>query len=324
MKLIRQSAKVLAVSEIEGLPFSYKEGEKLMEYAGRLCYKSEDKITVDSHKLFLENLKKNGHMSVFEHSWGARIYSLYHDANPKALLTLSYNARYLSIAVIPRNEKSSNNFVGDLLLTGSERAFEEFWPVEQKKGIHYLTTEITDFAKDHNRQDLLSMTVHFVTNRAIANELVRHRTASYSQESTRYCNYNLGKFGSQCTFILPLWYDCEDVDLNDIATIYRCGVQGVDNWLTAMKTAEQQYNELIKTGQSAQSARGVLPLDTKTEIIMTANLMTWKHVINQRYFNVAGKAHRQIHRLMRRLLLELEYNTQTKWIADYLNNDERN
>ena len=111
--------------------------------------------------------------------------------------------------------------------------------------------------------EFVDVTVKFTTDRAIANELVRHRMASYAQESTRYCNYSKDKFGNELTFIEPS--------------------QGANNdWIEAMKQAEKAYLFLVVDGWTAEQARSVLPLCTKTEINMKANLREWRHFFKLR------------------------------------------
>lgn len=111
--------------------------------------------------------------------------------------------------------------------------------------------------------EFVDITVRFTTDRAIANELVRHRMASYAQESTRYCNYSKDKFGNELTFIEPS--------------------QGVnDDWVEAVKQAERAYLLLVAGGWTAEQARSVLPLCTKTEINMKANLREWRHFFKLR------------------------------------------
>lgn len=111
--------------------------------------------------------------------------------------------------------------------------------------------------------EFVDVTVRFTTDRAIANEIVRHRMASYAQESTRYCNYSKDKFGNELTFIEPS--------------------QGVnDDWVEAVKQAERAYILLVAGGWTAEQARSVLPLCTKTEINMKANLREWRHFFKPR------------------------------------------
>jgi thymidylate synthase (FAD) len=135
----------------------------------------------------------------------------------------------------------------------------------------------------------VSISVKFITNRGVSHELVRHRLASYSQESTRYCNYSKGKFGSEITVIdqralLP------DEDTYAI-------------WQQAMENAEASYLQLVGAGVAPQIARDVLPTDLKTEIIMTANLREWRVVFGLR---TSEAAHPNIRELMAGLLAEFQ------------------
>ena len=128
----------------------------------------------------------------------------------------------------------------------------------------------------------VSASVRIITDRGVSHELVRHRLASYTQESTRYCSYNQGKFGGELTVIRPVYF------LEDSPAWYR--------WCSAMQDAENHYLLLINNyGCSAQEARAVLPNSLKTELIMTANLRQWLHVLKLR---TAKEAHPQMRALM--------------------------
>lgn len=149
---------------------------KKIELIGRVCYKSENKITEKSSKEFVKKILENGHESVIEH------------------------------------EKIS---------------------------------------------------VRIICDRGISHELVRHRIASFSQESTRYCNYSKDKFGNEITVIKPLFWE-------ESSEEYKC-------WLEAIRNIEESYKTLIRLGAKAQEARTVLPNSLKTEIIVTMNLREWRH-----------------------------------------------
>jgi thymidylate synthase (FAD) len=127
-----------------------------------------------------------------------------------------------------------------------------------------------------------SMTVRFVCDRGVSHEIVRHRLASYTQESTRYCNYTNGRFGKELTFIKPCFWDAEEHQFQ-----YKM-------WLIAMEQAERMYFDLIASGASPQEARSVLPNSLKTEIVMTANLREWQHFLKLR---TASAAHPQMRQL---------------------------
>ena len=168
---------------------------KTIEKVGRVCYKSEDRITEESAKRFVESLMKRGHESVIEH---------------------------------------------------------------------------------------VSLSVRVVCDRGVTHEIVRHRVASYAQESTRYCNYGKDKFDNELTFINPcFWTGDEDKDKKDI-------------WINTMKNIEKQYLELLKIGATPEEARSILPNSLKTEIIITMNLREWRHFFKLRTSNAAHPQMRQV------------------------------
>ena len=134
-----------------------------------------------------------------------------------------------------------------------------------------------------------SITVRFVCDRGISHEIVRHRLASFSQESTRYCNYGNDRFGRELTFIKPC---C----LNEETGSYV-------SWITAMRLANFAYFDMLAEGCTPQEARSVLPNSTKTEVVMTANLREWRHFLKLR---TAKAAHPQMRELTVPLLKELQ------------------
>ncbi len=134
----------------------------------------------------------------------------------------------------------------------------------------------------------VSITVRFICDRGVSHELVRHRLAAYSQESTRYANYSQDKFGKELTFIRPLFWEAD-------SALYQ-------QWLQAMQAAENTYLKMLALGASPQQARSVLPNSLKTEVVMTANLREWMHVLDLRCH---GASHPQMREIMLPLLLEL-------------------
>lgn len=135
------------------------------------------------------------------------------------------------------------------------------------------------------------LSVRFTVDRAIANELVRHRIASYCQESTRYVNYSKEKFGNEIKVIGP------DED------ILPMGSDNYNFWWSACKSAEESYMAMLSNGVKPEIARNVLPLSTATEIIMTANIREWRSVMKLR---TSARAHPQMRSIMRSLLDELK------------------
>ena len=126
-----------------------------------------------------------------------------------------------------------------------------------------------------------SVTVKFVVvDRGISHELVRHRLASFAQESTRYCNYSKDDFGSEITFIIPDYLEYKS--------------EGWNIWKEFMKQAEDAYFKMLDFGLSPQQARAVLPNSLKTEVVMTANLREWRHFFKLRALGTTGKPHPQM------------------------------
>ena len=148
-----------------------------------------------------------------------------------------------------------------------------------------------------------TVSVRIVCNRGLSHELVRHRLASYAQESTRYCDYTKEKHHKELTVIKPLWIKETAEQLTKIAEIYKIGKKNiilsgpVSYWLNAMLDAEDTYFKLRQYIEP-QNARGVLPIDIKTEIVITANLTEWRHIFKLRINN----AHPQIMAIMRGIL----------------------
>lgn len=199
MRIVTPGYEILA--ELDGMAIL-----KHIERIGRVCYKSEDRITDDSCVAFVRMLIERGHEAMIEH---------------------------------------------------------------------------------------YSFSVKFICDRGVSHEIVRHRLASFAQESTRYCNYSRKMFGSEITVIKPCFF--ED------------GGEMVGNkyyiWQNAMDKAEKMYFFLINLGCPPQEARSVLPNSLKTEIVMTANLREWRHFLRLR---TSKAAHPQMREIAVPLLEELK------------------
>ena len=145
-----------------------------------------------------------------------------------------------------------------------------------------------------------SISVRFICDRGVSHELVRHRLASFSQESTRYCNYK----SKGITYILPPWIDVPEKKEYKFldSTHMRASISGW-RWYKVMLECEKAYLSLLNEGQTPEQARSVLPSSLKTEIVMTCNIREWKHVLNLR---CAKNAHPQMREIMIPLRDELQ------------------
>lgn len=151
-----------------------------------------------------------------------------------------------------------------------------------------------------------SLSIRFICDRGVSHELVRHRLASFSQESTRYCNYSNDKFDNSLTFIVPMWIK---EDLSDISNSISKTVEydqlsdETKCWIETIEYTEDSYLWLLSSGWTPQQARSILPNSLKTEIIITANLREWRTIFKQR---TSKTAHPQMRELMCPLLDELK------------------
>ena len=284
---------------------------KKIEHVGRTCYKSTDKITNGSAEKFVAGLIKRGHEAMLEHgSFCFEIdYGVYR-AMQDAIQMLSNHYGFNSFIRFTNGERT--------LMSGNVRAWRDFF----KNMIEYIGIPdcFESFIKENpvlfpeyqdeilvaanigsirpvhiddlkNEDEFLihcDITVGFVVDRGISHELVRHRPASFAQESTRYCNYGSDKFGGQITFIIP--------------EFFKFGSPEWKLWKEAVETAEKDYLKMISLGVTPEKARTVLPSSLKTEVIMTANCAEWRHFFTLRACNMTGKAHPQMLEVTRPLL----------------------
>lgn len=189
---------------------------KTIELCGRVCYKSEDRITEESAKKFINSVLKSGHESVLEH---------------------------------------------------------------------------------------MKITIKVICDRGVTHEIVRHRLASYSQESTRYCNYANDKFGNELTFIKPCFWDEDNVLYHE--------------WIVAMENAEDIYLRMLAYGAKPEEARSVLPNSLKTEIVMTMNIREWRHFFKMR---CSMRAHPQMREVA--LMIQKEFQKRVPLLFDEVKTQE--
>lgn len=281
MKLIKPSFKIW--NQPAGLEGVYKQ----IERAGRVCYKSEDKITENSAKEFVDRMIKSGHGAMLEHGtvYLKIPYGTMDDRGEfsNEPIVIKYIDNPYSVVM----NNSENDY---WYITSNYRVIIENEWIDD---LQYLC-EPTEF---HAKR----ITVHFVCDRGVSHEFVRHRVMSFAQESTRYCNYSKDKFGNELTFIEPCWledYNYKDNTYNQL-------------FIDSLRFAEAHYLDLLKkwddkipdkrykTGfrnnpWTPQQARAVLPNSLKTELVVTGFVSDWKHFFELR---CASNAHPQAQEL---------------------------
>jgi thymidylate synthase (FAD) len=146
----------------------------------------------------------------------------------------------------------------------------------------------------------VSVSVKVVCDRGVSHEIVRHRIASYAQESTRYCNYSKDKFDGELTFIKPCFFTPSSFD--SLATYQ------YDKWYEIMRLIENEYLSLIESGCKPEEARSILPNSLKTEIVITMNLREWIHFFNLRYVGTTGNPHPQMKQVSGMILRQFKNN----------------
>lgn len=291
MRLIKP--KVEIINQEPGVEGLFKH----MELCARTCYKSEDKITENSARKFINNvIVARGHTAMLEHG---TVY-----------LIIDCSGRLLDVANKYVNNKYSE------------------WTLHPD-GVHYcITTNYRVLLQNGWLDDLQYLcepteyhvrriTVRFICDMGVAREFCRHRVFSFAQESTRYCNYSKAKFGKELNCIIPCWYKnmfegnsynielCHTYDLTISEGLSRTEAA----WIQAMCEAESTYFGLLTEGEPAQQARNVLPLALKTELIMTGTDEQWAGFFNLR---CARDAHPQA----RELAIELR---DRMILAGYIN-----
>lgn len=288
MRIIKPSFEIW--DQEEGLEGIYKQ----IERAGRVCYKSEDKITEDSAKGFVGRMVKSGHGAMLEHGtvYLKIPYGTMDDRGEfsNEPIVIKYIDNPYSVVM----NNSENDY---WYITSNYRVIIENGWIDD---LQYLC-EPTEF---HAKR----ITVHFVCDRGVSHEFVRHRVMSFAQESTRYCNYSKDKFGNELTYICPCWLDYDRVqELTEIANrdnkeVYRMGhdeslsmeERGLCSFVYDMSNHEHGYLFQISVGWKPQEARAVLPNALKTELVMTGFVSDWEHFFKLRD---AGSAHPQAREL---------------------------
>ena len=296
MKLIESSVQII----------EEKDPYKMIELAGRTCYKSEDKITENSAKEFVDRMIKLGHGAMLEH--GTIYLNVPEQTYTETLEDEFGKFNNPNNGLVDRYRKNKYSKVNSV--AADEELRKKYPKVRPfKLTHHYITTNLRVIVENGWEEDLewqceptehheKRITAKFICDRGVSHEFVRHRVFSFAQESQRYCNYNKDKFNNELTFIKPTWlniptgdYTYWDGDWCDIDNmkIQLPSDNGVaDNFLWCLNNAGMQYRLLINKGLKPQEARGVLPNATKTELVMTGFESDWEHFLSLR---CSGAAH---------------------------------
>ena len=270
MNLIKPSYEIIEQpSGIDGL---YKH----IELCGRTCYKSQDRITEDSAKKFVDGLIKSGHGSVLEHGT-VYLYKFYNTKKECFDDDFFINYHYNKYSRVIRVKDNIFNPKGaqHIYITTNFRVIEENnWSDDLK----YLC-EPTEY---HEKR----VTVKFICDIGVSREFNRHRVDSVSEQSTRYCNYSKDKFGNVITYIIP--NDCPSLIEGSKQEYSPFEITDTEvELMNAYQDAQRHYLNLIDLGWKPQQARRVLPLGTATELIHTAFVSDWEHFFKLRDHSAA-------------------------------------
>ena len=293
VKIVEPFVEIYSLDKTENI-------KKHIEKCGRTCYKSEDKITDTSAEQFVEGILKSGHESVIEHA--NLIFQIGSDNldKVKGIASQVHGLHYAQSAT-------------ELLISGNMRTFRDIsrlgyhdfddWFCQNGLNVfaigedrtHYLTGDIIlkgiqCLDKNDGLDQLNNITIHMITNLSCYKDITRHRLVSFSIESTRFCNYSKGKYGSELTILKPVNLTADTSEYNE--------------WLACMQDIEKHYMKMCELGCRADQSRLCLPHSIKADVIMTANVAEWKHIFNLRCDKAA---HPDVRKVML-MALELFHN----------------
>ena len=293
MKLIKQNFEIL-----EQKDFSLVGIKKFIERCGRVCYKSEDKITDDSYEKFVNMLEKRDHARPLE--FGTVHLQMYISDFHKLRDTLCINNMW-------NDQWIKYHYAGNLTyVTTNYRyylAIIKVFPSAEK-----------DFVPQDDELYPKRYTVHFITSRGIMDEFRTHVGLSHLAESTRYCNYSKDKFDNQITFIQPSWIilDKEIAPINELCLL--SGQYDRENpnlrYLASLVDANYAYVLLLNKGWTPQQAREVLPLSVKSELISCGFEDAWSNFFYRRCAKDAHPMAREIAIPLQEKFKELGYDNQ--------------
>lgn len=308
MRLIKSSFEIL--EQAPGIDGMYKQ----IELAGRTCYKSQDKITEDSAKGFVDRMIKSDHTAMLEQG------TVYLDIVVKDTNKMDNYS--------PINYRKLSEYLS--ILNKNPYTVSKIVEVKEIRH-HYITTNyrviienaLTDVMKywcEPTKHHAKRRTVLWHCDRVTGESFLRHRVFSFARESTRYCNFSKDKFGNEITCIIPSWVNESEESLN---TEFRdTDKDDVSILIRALKNSEDEYFTLLNNGWKPQQARQVLPFALYSPLVMTGFEDQWTHFFELR---CAPSAHPDAQKLAKDLLVKFNDLCPGKF-ADlfdmYIDNDE--
>ena len=296
MKLINQSFEIL-----EQKDFTITGIKKFIERCGRVCYKSEDRITDDSYEKFVNMLEKRDHARPLE--FGTVHLQMYISDFHKLRDTLCINNMW-------NDQWIKYHYAGNLTyVTTNYRYYLAI--------IKIFPSAENDFDPQDDELYPKRYTVHFIINRGVMDEFRTHVGLSHLAESTRYCSYDKDRFSNEITCVIPHY--CPDLIEGNSYDLYTCKfeltqTEGLSEksakWIESMCQDEQNYMDLIDEGCTAQEARDVLPLGIKSELISCGFEDAWSNFFYRRCANDAHPMAREIAIPLQKRFKELGYDNQ--------------
>lgn len=330
MKIVKPEAHII---QKKGLtPYQF------IEKVGRTCYKSEDKITEDSAVKFVKGLCNRKHFAMLEHFWvhvivntditlpycfdemglsNYRRYMYFTVVGDDTYVSMPIRVILETKDIMDAQDNPYHTPIKDMYQSVFNEFPDLFNSSKDSSGCatyleedQFCDTLVKVLQQEEASVEAINRevmkhkthTVHFVCDRGVSHELVRHRPCSFAQESTRYCNYSHDKFGEEITVILPLFFDT-GMGTSSNSLVYEA-------WKYSCEVAERKYFELLNYGAKPQEARSVLPNSLKTEIIVTANETEWQHIINLRYLGTTGAPYPQMKEVMSLVVGDLNVESE--------------
>ena len=281
-----------------------------IELAGRNCYQSDSAFTEETAQAFCSQMTENRHYAMLEH--GVFVFKIEAPisatdmiAHTSAVLSSIKYAEWSSyilsdsivfyVAISLRVILENARLLSDLVVTSTfgsliDKAYPGFNLCDRCGFLKELDENLPVSVKLMSQEEMYEelpedailkcafLSVRYITDRGVSHELVRHRPASFAQESTRYCNYSKDKYKGRVTFVEPSGYETWSEEQKEVL-------------ISSLAFAEEQYLKATESGLKAQQARAILPNATKTDIVVTMNVKELIHFFKLRYYGVTGDPH---------------------------------